>query len=133
MKDLPRLNPAGLGLPETMNFAQRWIVQPAQADPPWETALRRELIAAYRRGTMDAERCLGTYLLQGRVKLLPPEAVVYLAASVTADRTNGTQGTLTAEALSVHAGYELATLYQLDRKGFEGLVEAGRRFFFPGR
>jgi hypothetical protein len=78
-------------------------------------------------------RCLGTYRLQGSREILPPEAVVYLAAQVVAERATCLHESLTADALSDHGGRELAVLFELDREGFEDLIEAGRRFFFPGR
>jgi hypothetical protein len=117
----------------------RWIAHPGHCTPPWTDELRRELVAAFRRGTMNAERCLRAYRDQGEAGVLPPEAVVYLAARVVADRSIGAaerarfEGMLSAEALSDHGERELAALYAIDREGFEGLVEAGRRFFFPGR
>jgi hypothetical protein len=124
---------AGPGSAATMKTTKRWIAHQASGSPPWENAVRRELVAAFRRGTMDAERCLGTYRLQGSREILPPEAVVYLAAQVVAERATCFHESLTADALSDHGGRELAVLFELDREGFEDLIEAGRRFFFPGR
>jgi hypothetical protein len=82
---------------------------------------------------MDAARCLGTYRLQGSREILPPEAVVYLAAQVVAEQAACLHETLTVDALSECGGRELAVLFELDREGFKELIEAGRRFFFPGR
>lgn len=88
---------------------------------------------------MDAERCLGTYRLQGERSMLPPEAVTYLATRVVAERApDGAEWRdrcahpWTREILREHGERELADLAEADREHFEGLVEAGRRFFFPG-
>jgi hypothetical protein len=86
---------------------------------------------------MNAERCLSAYRDQGEAGVLPPEAVVYLAARVVADRAIGAaararfEGLLSTEALIDNGERELAALCAIDREGFEGLVEAGRQFFFP--
>jgi hypothetical protein len=127
------IQPAGPGSAATMKTTKRWIAHRAHGAPPWENAVRRELIAAFRRGTMDAARCLGTYRLQGSREILPPEAVVYLAAQVVAEQATCLHETLTVDALSECGGRELAVLFELDREGFKELIEAGRRFFFPGR
>lgn len=115
----------------------RWIVHPGHGSPPWAAEMRRELVAAYRRGTMDAERCLVTYRSHGERSMLPREAVVYLAARVVAERTTdrpvwGLEREFgAAEVLSDHGERELAERLADDRAEFEGLVEAGRRIFFP--
>jgi hypothetical protein len=116
-----------------MMTTKRWIAHRAHGLPPWESAVRRELVAAFRRGTMNAERCLGTYRLQGSRAILPPEAVVYLAARVAAEKVTGFHEALVADTLSDYGGRELGVLFELDRAGFEDLIEAGRRYFFPGR
>ncbi len=135
---------------------RRWIAHPGHADTPCTSALRREVVAAFRRGSMDAEGCLRAFRAQGEPGVLPPEALVYLAAQAVADRDmrpvlddfpgrpgprclparalgRGRDiGMMTAEALGDHGEGELAALCEADRDGFAELVEAGRRYFFPG-
>jgi hypothetical protein len=115
-----------------------WIPHPAHRSPSWSGNLRQELIAAFRRGSMNAERCLRTYRLHGEPSILPAEAVIYLATRVVAgppaaepswERYNGA---VTSEFLQAEGQPELAGLAAVGRDAFEGLVEAGRRFFFPG-
>jgi hypothetical protein len=117
----------------------RWIVHSGHGRPSWATVLRRELIEAYRRGTMDAARCLGTYRLQGDPAMLPPEAVLYLATRVVAEQAPGAaewrercSHPWTRDVLRDHGARHLASLIGADAERTEGLVEAGRRFFFPG-
>ncbi len=124
---------------ETTKMSRRWIVHRAHVGAPWSTEFRRELVSAFRRGTMDARRCLGTYRLQGERTMLPPEAVLYLATRVVAERAPESADwrdrcvhPWTREVLRDHGQGELAELAEADREGFEGMVEAGRRFFFPG-
>lgn len=88
---------------------------------------------------MDARRCLGTYRLQGERSMLPPEAITYLATRVVAEDAPGgpewrdrCDHPWTRDILREHGERELAELAEADREHFEGLVEAGRRFFFPG-
>jgi hypothetical protein len=100
--------------------------------------MRRELVAAFRRGTMDAARCLGTYLLHGERSVLPPEAVVYLATRIVAGRSNDVpsweqyDGLVTSEILSEHGERELAALVENEVEALDRIVETGRKFFFPG-
>lgn len=117
----------------------RWIAHPGHGRPSWATEIRRELVAAYRRGTMDAARCLRTYRLQGEPSMLPPEAVLYLATRVVAEGAPGVPEwrdrcvhPWTHEVLRDHGERGLAALLGADHEEVEGLVEAGRRFFFPG-
>jgi hypothetical protein len=123
----------------TTRLSRRWIVHRGHEARAWPAELRREMVAAFRRGTMDAERCLGTYRLQGERSMLPPEAVIYLATRVVAERVPGATEwrdrcahPWTREILRDHGEGRLAELAEADTEGFEGLVEAGRRFFFPG-
>ncbi len=115
-----------------------WIVHPGHPGAPWPAELRRELVAAFRRGTMDAARCLGTYRLHGESSMLPPEAVIYLATRVVADGSKDTpsweryDGRVTSEILSEHGERELAALVEGNGEELDWLVESGRRFFFPG-
>jgi hypothetical protein len=87
---------------------------------------------------MDASRCLGTYRLHGERSMLPPEAVIYLATRVIVGRTEDVpsleqyDGRVTSEVLSEHGERELAALVGGDGEELDGLVESGRRFFFPG-
>ncbi len=86
---------------------------------------------------MDASRCLGTYRLHGQRSMLPPEAVIYLATRVVVGRADGApsweryDGRVTSEVLSDHGERELAALVEGDGEQLDGLVESGRRFFFP--
>lgn len=123
----------------TTKPSRRWIVHRGHVARPWPAQFRRELVSAFRRGTMDAERCLGTYQLHGERSMLPPEAVIYLATRVMAERTpeaaewrDRCVHRWTREILRDHGEGLLAELAEADTEGFEGLVEAGRRFFFPG-
>jgi len=117
--------------------SQRWIAHPGHVVPAWTTALRRELIAAYRRGSMDAERCLRSYINQGEPDLLPFEAVVFLAARATIERSEGragwtsTQRQMSGPVADDQGEHELAALCQTDCEEMAELIEAGRRFFFP--
>jgi hypothetical protein len=88
---------------------------------------------------MDAARCLGTYRLHGEPSVLPPEAVIYLATRVVAGCAADPpsweryDGRVTSQFLHEHGESELADLVDGDDDGdFAGLVESGRRFFFPG-
>jgi hypothetical protein len=88
---------------------------------------------------MDAERCLGTYRLQGDPAMLPPEAVLYLATRVVAEKVPGAaewrdrcSHPRTGDVLREHGVWHLAALIGADYERTEGLIEAGRRFFFPG-
>ncbi len=123
----------------TTMLSRRWIVHCRHEARPWPAELRLEIVSAFRRGTMDAERCLGTFRLQGERSILPPEAVIYLATRVVAERApeatewrDRCAHPRTREILRDHGEGRLAEIAEVDREGFEGLVEAGRRFFFPG-
>jgi hypothetical protein len=123
----------------TTKLSRRWIVHDRHDARPWPDELRREIVSAFRRGSMDAARCLGTYRLQGERSMLPPEAVIYLATRVVAERVPEANEwrdrcvhPWTREILRDHGEGRLAELAEADTEGFEGLVEAGRRFFFPG-
>lgn len=123
----------------TTKMSRRWIVHRPHVSRLWPAELRREIVTAFRRGTMDAQRCLGTYRLQGERSMLPPEAVIYLATRVVAERTpeeaewqDRCAHPWTREILRDHGEGHLAELAEADTEGFESLVEAGRRFFFPG-
>ena len=107
----------------SMITSQRWIAHEGHHVPTWVTALRHELVAAFRRGSMNAERCLKTYLNQGEPEMLPFEAVVFLLARVAAEREPG--GTLPID------NPELAAICDSGGDEFADLIEAGRRFFFP--
>ena len=115
------------------------MIHPGHIVPPWTAALCVELVAAFRRGSMSAERCLRTYQSQGERSVLPPEAVAYLAARVVADRAEGrpgrggVTGLVSAEALVDEGHRELAELFVDDREAFNATIEAGRRVFFPSR
>lgn len=121
-----------------MMTSRYWIAHMAHGTAWWTTELRRELVAAFRRGSMDAARCLGSCRLHGGHAVLPPEAVVYLATRVVAGRGGDGpvweryDGRVTSELLSDHGEGELAVLIERDGDEFDDLVEAGRRFFFPG-
>lgn len=112
-----------------------WIAHEGHSVSHWTAALRRELVAAYRRGSMDAEGCLRTYRAQGERAVLPVEAVAYLAARAVLDRASGTVsgGAITVEALRDQDERELADLLAADPRVFVEAIEAGHRFFFPGR
>ncbi len=70
-----------------MPSSLKWIAHEGHvAVPAWVSALRNEVIAAYRRGSMSAERCLKTYFSQGAEEMLPFEAVIYLATRVVIER-----------------------------------------------
>ena len=118
--------------------SQRWIAHSGHIVPAWTSALRRELVAAFRRGSMSAERCLRTYLNQGEPEILPFEAVVFLAARVASEHLDmrasmGSSGTYLTVFVDPDLGENrLAELCLSDPEEFEALIEAGRRFFFPG-
>jgi hypothetical protein len=122
----------------TMTATRVWIVHSPHGLTSWANNLRQELVSAFRRGTMDAARCLSTYRLHGERSVLPPEAVIYLATRVVAgdscdvpswDRYDGRQ---TSEFLAAQGERELALLIAAGVDCFDDWVEAGRRFFFPG-
>ncbi len=98
-------------------ISRRWIVHREHFVHSWKTALRRELVAAYRRGTMDAGRCLDTYVNHGEPDILPREAVVFLASIVAAER----------------AEVEWSALGLANDMASVETIEAGREFFFPSR
>lgn len=123
----------------TSDRSRIWTVHRGHGRPEWPGELRRELVSAYRRGTMDAARCLGTYRLQGEPTMLPPEAVIYLATRVVAEGSAGAgewrdrcMHPWAREVLRDLGEPGLAALAEVDGEGFEGMVEAGRRYFFPG-
>jgi hypothetical protein len=125
---------------EATMVSRRWRRDDAHGRACWSAELGRELVAAYRRGTMDAARCLGTYRLHGERSVLPPEAVVYLATRVVSGRTwpggrpswERYDGRSTSELLLDQGERELAALAGRGDAVFEGLVESGRLYFFPG-
>lgn len=101
--------------------------------PAWVEAIRREVVAAYRRGSMSADRCLRTCRLQGGSTLLPPVARAFLAEQATIERrSQGASGPVTlAETLGEHGERDLAAIFEGDVDRFARLIEAGRLYFFP--
>jgi hypothetical protein len=114
-------------------ISRRWIAHHGHDVPTWKTALRHEMIAAFRRGSMSAERCLKTYLNQGEPDILPFEAVVFLAVRVVIDRETHPCDLhhINAEILEDRGEMALADLFKADRETFLDLIEEGRAFFFP--
>jgi hypothetical protein len=64
--------------------------------------------------------------------------VVYLATRIVAGRSRDVpsweqyDGAVTSEILREHGERELAALVAEEAEGLDGIVESGRRFFFPG-
>ncbi len=102
------------------------IVHPPHARADWTSLLRRELVAAFRRGSMDAAKCLHAYCLQGGGAVLPPEAVVYLTVQAAADRAERP-----VDRVWLDGAIGQDVLGSCGREEFVGVVEAARRFFFP--
>ena len=116
--------------PTTTTSSLRWVVHRGHGRRPWPAEFRCELVSAFRRGTMDAERCLGTYQLHGERSILPPEAVIYLATRVLAERApDGAEWRdrcvhpWTREILRDHGEGRLAELAEADSARVRG---AGR-------